>query len=183
VTTAGSGDGAPRVLLIGMMGAGKSTIGRAIEARTGWPYVDNDELVQRANGRTAPDVLAESGETGLRRAESLALGAALAMPLPVVAGIAAGVVLDSADLERLRTGGFVVWLRARLSTLAVRVGSGEGRSWLGSDPLAALTRLYDGRAERYAAAASLVVDVDDRTPEDIAALVVAQVTGAGARQT
>jgi shikimate kinase len=154
-----------------MMGAGKTTVGNALSAATGWPYLDNDELVRRATGEPTPDVLGDEGETALRAAESAALTEALTVPSPVIAAVAGGVVGDDADLARLRDGGFVVYLRASIDTLVDRVGSGEGRPWLRPDPRAALEKLYAGREERYRAAASYVVDVDDRTPARIAELV------------
>jgi shikimate kinase len=156
------------VLLLGMMGAGKTTVGRELSARTGWPYLDNDELVALAYGRPTPDVLAEAGETGLRAVESAALGAALAAEPPIVAGVAGGVIDDPGDRERLRSAdAFVVWLRAEIATLAARVGSGEDRPWLAPDPATALATLYAGRAEHYAAVADLVLDVDGRTPGEL----------------
>ena len=174
MTAVGDGARSPptRVLLIGMMAVGKSTLGRALTPATGWPYLDNDALVQRATGRTAPEVHAEGGTPALRAAEQRALTEALAVPPPVVIGVAAGVVGDPGDRERLRTGGFVVWLRARIDTLVERVGAGEGRAWLQPDPRAALEALYEGRPALYEEVAALVLDVDDATPEELAEQVV-----------
>jgi shikimate kinase len=164
--------GVDRVLLMGMMGAGKTTIGHALSTRTGWLYLDNDELVRRATGIETREVFDELGVEAMRRAESAALTVALTVATPVIAGVAGGVVEDPADRARLRAGGFVVWLRARIDTLAARVGSGEGRAWLQPDPRAALQKLYDGRAALYAEAASFVVDVDDLTPDEVAARIL-----------
>lgn len=166
---------AARVLLMGMMGAGKTTVGAALSQRTGWPYLDNDALVARAGGRPTDEVLDEGGVAALRDLESRALTEALRAPAPVIAAVAGGIVDDTADRQRLAAGGFVVWLRARLETLARRVGTGEGRPWFheGDDVLADLRRLYDGRAPRYEEAASYVVDVDDLAPDDIAARILA----------
>jgi shikimate kinase len=111
------------------------------------------------------------GELALRRAESAALAVALEEAPPLVASVAAGVVLDPLDRERLRTGGYVVWLRAELSTLAHRV-AGTDRPWLGQDPVRALARLYAGRAELYASVADLVVDVDHRAPAETADVIL-----------
>ena len=58
----------PRIVLLGMMGSGKSSVGRALSDRTGWPFVDNDALVERATGRTARQLLAEEGEGPMRAA-------------------------------------------------------------------------------------------------------------------
>jgi shikimate kinase len=163
-----------RVLLLGMMGAGKSTVGRAIAARTGWPYLDNDDLVARAYGRPTPEVLAEAGERGLREVESAALTEALAAPTPVVAGVAGGVVESAEDRQRLADAdALVVWLRATVDTLVERVGSGAGRPWLAPDPRTALEALYRGRAAHYESVADLVLDVEGRSPEELAGAVLA----------
>jgi shikimate kinase len=164
-----------RVLLIGMMGAGKTTVGNALSRLLGWPYYDNDELLRRAVGRDTRRVQQEEGEAFLRRAESAALNIALTDAGPLIAGCAGGLVTDPLDRERLRTGGFVVWLRATIDTLVDRV-EGTDRPWLGDDPRAALTALYAGRADLYESVASLVLDVDE-LPPDVLALRIAQAMG------
>jgi shikimate kinase len=140
-------------------------VGRELAARTGWPYRDNDELLQRAVGESAPDLLRDRGEAALRAAESQALTVALTDPPPLVAGIAGGVVLDPGDRARLvgvaAGGGLVAWLRASVETLVRRVGPGEGRAWLAPDPEAALRRMAGQRDAFYAEVAGLTVDVDD----------------------
>ena len=168
----------PRVLLIGMMGAGKSTVGTALSARTGWPYYDNDELVVRATGKPAPDVLGDSGVAALRAVESLALQQALSLDSPLIGGIAGGVVDQPDDRERIReSDAVVVWLRASIETLIARVGDGAGRAWLQPDPATAMRNLYAGRAPRYAALASLIVDVDDLPPTVVAERVMGFLSG------
>lgn len=158
----------PRILLIGMMGAGKTSVGEALARSTGWPFVDNDALVERATGTTAKEIHETRGKDALRDAEAAALIEGLKVPPPVIVDVAGGVVTRPADLQRLREGGFVVWLRARIETLARRVGTGAGRAWLRDDPEAALRRLYEGREQLYTAAASHIVDVDELTPEQVA---------------
>ena len=168
----GSAPSADRVLLVGMMGAGKTTVGHALGALLGWPYFDNDELLLRAVGKDTRRVQEEDGELALRRAESAALDVALTEGGPLVAGVAGGVVLDPLDAQRLRSGGFVVWLRAELTTLARRV-AGTDRPWLAGDPLHSLQQLYAGREGLYESVASLVVDVDV-APPDLIALHIAE---------
>jgi shikimate kinase len=168
-----------RVLLIGMMGAGKTTVGHALAARLGSPYLDNDELLARAVGKDTREVQLEDGEDALRRAESLALTQALTVPTPVIAAVAGGVVTDPTDRDRLRRGGFVVWLRADLDTLIARV-RGTDRPWLGGSPEVAMRELYAGRAPLYAEVASLIVDVAGSTPEQTADTIVAALHPASA---
>jgi shikimate kinase len=160
-----------RVLVIGMMASGKSTVGRAVSQRLGWPYFDNDELLLRATGSDTRTLLERQGEAAMRRAESAALTVALTEGGPLVAGVAGGVVEDPLDRDRLRAGGFVVWLRASIETL-VRRASGTDRPWLGDDPRAALTALYAGRADLYLSVASLVVDVDELPADAVADRII-----------
>jgi shikimate kinase len=173
---------AERVLLIGMMGAGKSTVGRAVAERLGWPYLDSDEQVQAHTGMTVPEIFASLGEVAFRREEALALAQAVTSPGPVVVGVAGGAVLDPENRRQLRLAGLVIWLRAGVSTLAARVGAGETRPLLGDDPAAALARLYQERMPLYRDLADVVIDVDTSTADQVVTEVVAAVAqkwGAG----
>jgi len=161
-----------RVVLIGMMGAGKTTVGNAISAFTGWPYVDNDEIVEQMTGMATRDLLEQRGEAAMRTAESAAVDHVLAMQPPIVAGAAAGVVLDEEVCARLHAGAFVVYLRATVETLEARV-AGTYRPWLGADPGATMRKLYDGREARYEKLAHLIVDVDNGVPDQLAREIVA----------
>jgi shikimate kinase len=155
---------AERVLLIGMMGAGKTTIGRTLAQRLGWRHLDSDEQVERATGRTVPEILGADGEAAFRVAESAALADAIDSGPGVVVSVAGGAVLDPANRRRIQQAGTVVWLRADVDTLARRVGGGEGRPLLGDDPAAALRRLYEQRRPVYEQLADVVVDVDHLAP-------------------
>lgn len=162
-----------RVLLLGMMGAGKTTIGHALSQILHWPYYDNDELVARAVGKDTRRVQEEDGVYALRRAESAALDVALTEGAPLIAGVAGGVVTNMLDLQRLHSGGFVVWLRADIATLAARV-AGTDRPWLAANPEKSMRALYAGREALYTAACSYVVDEEFTTPELIAQQIARQ---------
>ncbi|RKS74020.1 shikimate kinase [Motilibacter peucedani] len=156
-----------RVLLMGMMAVGKSTLGGALAEATGWDYLDNDELVFRANGVTTREVLDSGGRPAIRQAESKALQQALQEPAPVVAGVAGGVVEVPGDVEALRTAdALVVWLHAPLEVLVERVGSGEDRPWLSPDPETALRRLAEGRDPQYSELADLDLDTSATPVEE-----------------
>ena len=162
-----------RVLLIGMMGAGKSTIGKALADRLGWPYLDSDEQVEAATGKTVPEIFATEGEAAFRFQEALALTKAVAAEEPSVIGVAGGAVLDPGNRNVIRQAGLVVWLRADPDVLAARVGRGEGRPLLGDDPAAAIHRLYVERRPIYEELADVVVDTDRLGADEVVNAVVA----------
>lgn len=146
------------ILLIGMMGSGKSTIGRALAARTGWRYLDNDDLLERAAGRTAREILESDGEAAMRRAEADAVDAGLAEAAPVIVATAAGTVLDPEVRARIGDGGFVVWLDAAPEVLAARAAGGEHRPFLDDDPVGWFRRASRERGRAYREIADVTVD-------------------------
>jgi shikimate kinase len=163
----GDAAGPDRILLVGMMGAGKSTVGRVLATRLGWPYLDSDEEILRRTGRTVPEIWHDDGE-GAFRLEEAAVLADAAVTSPAVVAVAGGAVLDAANRDRIRAGGLVVWLRVRLATLVARIGDGAGRPLLDGDPVGTLARLDAVRRPVYAALADLAVDVDELTPDGVA---------------
>lgn len=163
--------GSERVFLVGMVGSGKTTVGRALNEKTGWPYVDNDELVTQLTGRQPAEIDATDGADVLHLAEIQALDVALGMDPPLVVGVAGAVVDDPAAREALREGGNVVWLRARPETLLARIGSGAGRRHDATDPDWIRATLRH-REPLYAAVAHQIIDVDDTGPDEIAETIV-----------
>src|SRR5450755_2405675 len=130
-----------RIILIGMMGAGKSTVGGRLSELTGWPYIDNDEVVEQMVGMPTRDLLRVKGVAAMRAAESAAAQEVVSRPPPLIAGAAAGI-----------------------ETLASRI-EGTYRPWLGDDPEATLRSLYAGREPLYEEIADCVIDVDHTTPD------------------
>lgn len=148
------------LVLIGVMGVGKTTIGRRVAQLLGWPLVDSDLRIETTTGRTVRQILADDGEAALRDAEAAALRDALADETPSVFCCAAGVVLDPANLELLAEP-TVVWLRGDPAVLAERARRSEHRPWMDDDAQATLARMQTERAPLYTSIADLVVDVDD----------------------
>lgn len=169
-----------RILLIGMMGAGKTSVGRRLAARLGWEHVDSDDQVERATGRTVAEIFAADGEAAFRREERAALLGALAASVPSVVSVAGGAVLDPANRQAIKAGGTVVWLRASVATLAERVGEGQGRPLLAGDPAGALARLLPEREPLYAQLADVVLEVEGRGPDDLAGAIVEHCRAASA---
>ena len=169
-----------RVLLVGMMGAGKTTVGRLLASRLHCRYLDSDQQVEARTGRTVAELFADGGEPAFRSFERDALADAVATDDSVVVAVAGGAVLDPGNRALLRRSGTVVWLRARPATLAARVeASGDHhRPLLGDDPGEALERLDAVRRPLYAEVADVVIDVDDLTPEAVADQVLAKLCAA-----
>jgi shikimate kinase len=172
-----------RLVLLGLMGAGKSTIARELAGRLGWPWVDNDAQVEAATGSTARQLSGHEGLERLHEIEAQALRDALARPAPAIVTAAASVVDDPATGPLLAEHTVTVWLRARPETLAERVRHDPGRPLLaaGRDvaaddvatTLATLTAQMAARGDRFAALADVVVDVDGCSPGEVADAIVA----------
>lgn len=165
-----------RVLLTGLMATGKTSVGLALAAATGWPCLDNDVLLERSAGATAAQILAEQGEAQLRAAEADVLTLLLSMPPPLVAGVAAGTVLDGRNRERMRSAGHVVWLRTPPEVLARRLTRQGRRPFLDEDPLPVLRAMSDERAPLYEQTAHQVLDADRLTPVQAAREVLAAIS-------
>ena len=161
-----------RVLLLGMMGSGKSSVGRALAERTGWPFVDNDALVEHATGLTARELLRDRGEEAMREAEAAALRTGIGIPAPAIVATAAGTIMRPEDRELIDGGGLVVWLRAPAEVLAARAVGAEHRPWLDDDPVGWFTRTIAERAPLYRAVADLEIDTGSASPAAAAEQVV-----------
>jgi shikimate kinase len=161
-----------RILLIGMMGAGKSSVGRLLATRLAWRYSDSDTEVEQRSGKTVPQIFGTSGEPAFRAEETKVLEEAATSVGPLVVSVAGGAVLSADNRHLIRRAGFVVWLRAEMETLAARVGDGAGRPLLTPDPLTALRRLYEERRPLYEELADLVVDVDHASPVEVVDRIV-----------
>jgi shikimate kinase len=165
-------DDTRRILLVGMMGAGKTTTGRLVADKLGWDYLDSDVEVEKKTGLTVPALFARDGEVAFRDAEAEVLRTACARTEPVVISVAGGAVLRPENRDLVRQSGRVIWLRARPGTLAARVGDGVGRPLLDGDPGAALRALDAVRRPFYAEVADETIDVDDLSPDEVGAQIV-----------
>jgi shikimate kinase len=167
-----------RLLLVGMMAVGKTTIGKLCAKRLGWSFLDSDAQLLADTGRTAQEIYDSDGDDALRFLESRALVEAVNGPTPVVIAVAGGVVLSETNRALLDHSGVVVWLRASIDTLLERVLRGEARPRLGADPERSLRDLYVTRHPLYASVADVVIDVDDLAPDQVVARIFEE-TGLG----
>jgi shikimate kinase len=149
------------VVLVGMMGAGKTTTGLALAARLGWPLRDCDVDLEDRTGSTGADLAASEGIVRLHELEEEILLEALAMPPPLVL-TAAGSVVGSERARTTLAQAMVVWLDAPVDDLVVRMASSPHRRTLEGDAVAAL--LAERRAD-LASLADLRLDARSSTDE------------------
>jgi shikimate kinase len=159
-----------RIVLVGSMGAGKTTVGRALAARLGWPYWDNDAELLRLAG-TAVTEVAAAGTERLHEVEAAVLRAALAAPPPLVVAAPGSAALDP-SLAAALAGERVVWLRATPATLTARVADGPARPLLEPGADAPVAALDAARRPGFAALATQVVDVDGVPVQEIVDAIV-----------
>ena len=163
----------PRVVLVGTMGAGKTTVGRILAETWGIGFRDSDQDVEAAEGRTVSDIIVDSGEPEFRALEKAAVANALAEHDGVLA-LGGGAVLDEGTRERL-AGHRVVFLRVGLSDAAQRVGLGVSRPLLLGNVRGRIKQFIDERTPVYESVATHVVDTDGLSVDEVVERVRAAV--------
>jgi shikimate kinase len=167
--------------LVGLMGAGKSTVGRECASRLARPFVDTDEVIVDTSPYTSIDeIFAAGGEQLFRKHERVVVADVCASPEPLVIACGGGAVLDRENRRALRASSVVVWLRAPVAELVRRCGDGATRPLLRGDPAAALARLDRLRAPAYEAAAHRTVETAGLDRAAVAEVVLAEFEGASA---
>ena len=161
------------IVLVGMMGAGKSSVGRALARRLDRGLLDSDELIEAREGRSVREIWMEDGEPAFRELEAEVLADAIASPTPSIVAAAGGVVLSEANRTVLKSdAAHVVWLLADVELLLERVRNGMHRPLLDDDPEGTLRAMYDERADLYQDVADAIVSVDHRSINDVAGAVL-----------
>src|SRR4051795_3432259 len=169
--------GTPRVVLVGTMGAGKTTVGRLLAQAWGVGFRDSDQDVEAAEGRTVSDIFVDSGEAAFRALERAAVATALAEHDGVLA-LGGGAVLDEST-RALLAEHRVVFLRVGLSDAAQRVGLGVSRPLLLGNVRGRIKQLLDERTPVYESVATQAVDTDGVTAREVADRVLALVQDGG----
>ena len=162
-----------RLVLVGLSGSGKTTVGSLLAGRLGWELLDVDAAVAAAEGLDIAAIFRAHGVAGFRRREAAAVGAALVRSRVVVVP-GAGWAAQPGALDGLPSDAVVVWLRVDPAVAAERLrGTTEERPLLAQGDMA--TRLAEMHAERQSsyARAGIVVDTDGRTPEEVAEQIAA----------
>jgi shikimate kinase len=158
------------LVLMGLMGSGKTTVGRALARKLDRPFVDNDEVLEQRTGRSAAEITRSDGVSSLHRAEFESLEASLAHGTPSVVAAAAAVV-EEPEARALLDRDTVVYLHADPATLASRVRHEHAAH----RRIASLPDQYAARDARYRALADVVVETAGRSVDDIVAEITRSV--------
>lgn len=166
------------IVLVGLMGAGKSTIGRRLAARLGVPFVDADDEVERAAGCSIEDMFEVHGEVAFREGEKRVIGRLLDGPVGVLA-TGGGAFMNEETRERIREKGVSVWLRADLDVLVRRCARRDDRPLLrDGDMRKTLENLIDQRYPVYGEA-DIVVDTGDTPHRSVVGRIVDELSAGG----
>jgi shikimate kinase len=169
----GSTEPSRHLVLVGMTGAGKSSVGRQVADRLNCEWVDTDQLIEKSAGRTVRDIFAEDGEASFRALETQALRAALEATEPSVISTGGGIVLIEANRQLLSAPQHrVVWLMADPSILLERLQHGMHRPLLDEDPEGTLKKMWQQREALYREVADVIVSVDGRSIVDVAEAIL-----------
>lgn len=171
-----TGSSTVHIVLVGLMGSGKSSVGRRVADHLQRPFVDTDAHIERRAGRTIREIFATDGEGAFRDLETAVLTEVLCASEATVIATGGGIVTREINrdlLTRDRTDESsapprVVWLRASVDTLTSRLRSGAARRpLLDGDVRGRLLELDEERRDLYRAVASEIVDVDDRSLDEV----------------
>ncbi len=163
------------IVMVGLMGCGKSAVGRRLAARLGLPFVDADEEIEKAAGQSIEDIFAEHGEPYFREGERKVL-ARLMRSGPQVLATGGGAFMNPETRAAIAERGISVWLKADLALLVRRVAKRNNRPLLkGGDPHAVMQELMDVRYPIYAQA-DITVESRDVPHDVIVAEIIERLT-------
>jgi shikimate kinase len=160
------------IVLIGLMGSGKSCVGRCLHRRTGLALHDTDEIVAANFGMSIPEIFAEHGEKKFREAETKALRHMRTEEQTIII-TGGGVVLRKENVEILRSQGVIVWLDGDEETLFTRAFRKQNRPLLQTkNPRKAFSQILGARRPLYANIADIRIDTSVLTDEEVAVAIL-----------
>ena len=140
------------IIMVGLMGAGKTSIGQMLAEALGYDFIDSDDVIVTKEGRTIPNIFTQSGEPYFRDVERTVIGDLMQAVEPYVIGTGGGAFMNDETRALIKEKGISVFLKADLEVLLERVGDGEGRPLIEGDPAGKLKALMDSRYPIYSEA-------------------------------
>ncbi|MDR1889753.1 MAG: shikimate kinase [Zoogloeaceae bacterium] len=161
------------IFLVGLMGSGKTTVGRQLAKRLERPFLDSDHEIEARTGVRVPTIFEIEGEAGFRRREAQVIAELTRQDTPVVLATGGGAVLDAENRRLLRENGWVVYLNVPPSLLWERTRHDRNRPLLQvEDPLARLEALYAARNPLYRESAHFVAEGGNFPPSALCQLLL-----------
>lgn len=167
------------IILIGLMGAGKTTLGRALAAAQNRGFIDVDHMIEQAEGRSIPDIFTHDGEPHFRKIEKNTTIESVKNNPNTIISIGGGAFMNEKTRTYIREHALSVFIKADLNTLLTRVGEGEGRPLLKNNPEDTLQSLIDLRYPIYETA-DIIVDSKIEPLEETVQRVTDTLYNAGA---
>ncbi|MDH3462314.1 MAG: shikimate kinase [Acidimicrobiia bacterium] len=156
-----------RLWVVGMMGTGKTTVGRLVAGRVGAQFFDTDELVEQAANATIAEIWDRLGEPGFRAMEAEAILEVSTIPNAVIAS-GGGAVVHAGNRSVMKSSGLVVWLRAPTQVALDRMPMTVERPLLAGGGVQVLDRIWEERRGLYEEVADHALDTEGYSPEEVA---------------
>lgn len=169
--SSGASSPSGHIVLVGMMGVGKSSLAKRIGRALRRPVLDTDAEITARTGRTIPEIFATDGEVTFRDLEVGVLAELLGRSEPSVIAAAGGIVLRPENRAALASAGTVIWLRAPVDVLVGRVAHGTHRPALADDPEGTLRSMEQTREALYEEVADLSIDTSQRFDDALAEIL------------
>jgi shikimate kinase len=167
------------IVLIGMMGAGKSFVGRCLQRRTQVALIDTDEIVAAKFGISIPEIFSRYGEQAFREAETQALRELTTTEQTIIV-TGGGIVLRQENVDYLKRLGVIVWLDGKEATLFERASQARTRPLLqGKNPREAFAQMIQARLPLYAKVAQIRVDTSVLTEDEVAVAILSKLRRIG----
>lgn len=167
------------LILVGMMGCGKTTVGKLLADHLNWAFIDTDQMIMERTGLTIPVIFKEKGERYFRRLEQEVI-TGVSRWTRVVVATGGGAVIAQENRQVMKENGLVFYLRAVARVLAKRVGVEEGRPLLaGKKLIVELEKLLAAREGYYREAADVVLNTDDLNLEQVVEQVIKECRSRG----
>jgi shikimate kinase len=160
------------IYLIGMMGSGKSTLGKTLSEKIQKPFIDLDSEIEKATGKSITEIFDIDGEEQFRKMETKQLK----QYSESIVACGGGIVLNNANREFINENGIAILLLATMGQLAQRLSSSNNRPLLADDNMEeALTKLWLERLIDYLDTANFTIETDGKNPEQLTEEILVQI--------